>query len=300
MLGAAGLGTTFCSGLHFAADETLAATALLEANGTSHVLVFATHDPSGVLRKSQVFSRAGGRGFADLCWLPSRLTLLAAGGEGIVAIDISIVAHPDQESELTFNLRAARLAGASLVGLGFNATHLGLAAVAAACFTHDGTAHTTAYYLKHIYPGGTAPLTVSTLHTDRWGPAGSVSLHTAGSSLALCYNHAVSVTCVRECSAVKVATWVAEGMRNVAWEPIFGHYLAGVRAGTVVILDRAGTQFASWTPVRKQGPSPGGPSVLWALSVACIGSQRLAVKCGVGSELNGMWPALLFSVLECQ
>ena len=156
--------------------------------------------------------------------------------------------------------------------------------------------------LQGVTTDPAVPVSLICLHRDNWPPQGVVSVHSSGISLAVCYDHAVSVLCVRRLSTDEQVSRVSAGLSAVqtAWDPNIGHYLAGIRASAVSVLDRDGVQVASWVPVRRQGASPSGLPVLRALSVAWIGKQRLAVKCGVGSEQNGVWPALLLTILEFQ
>ena len=291
VLGNATYGATLACKFLFASDETLAACSLCDELGTYHLFLFSVPD----LSHCTAIPFPAHQGLVDFVWFPGSHTLIAAGRTGVASIGVSRVTDA---GGLGLNVRGTGTGSDfELLALGTNATHSRLTVLAAGRWTSDGIVRTGVWVVIDIAPGDSAEISFDCMHLDDWPAQGSVSLISSGLSLAVCHEHTVSVSCVRRWSTDQQVSWVSAGLGQAAWEPTFGHYLAGIRASAVVVLDRDGAQVAHWAPVRRQGPSPSGLPVLRALSVVWIGSQRLAVKCAVGSGQAGAWPALVFSIL---
>ena len=283
-----------------APEESLAAFALLDAREeAAAVVVYDVSAQYPVKRLPVRLEKPVG-----VAWLPGRqATLIAAGQSFMVVAAVSKGTDADGEPELQLEFKATRFADPLL---SFHAIPGPVLLVAfSKDFQTDGHLRTLAckVLLAEVLPGAQRDASMALVHYGCWAHTDDQAVHIqgAGPSLALVYEQAVCVSPdYRDLRTPPYdrAYWAASGLREAVWEPVWGHFLAGVSAGAVVVLDRAGSHFASWTPVRRQGPSPSGLPVLQALSVAWIGSQRLAVKCGVGSEQNGVWPALLLSTLE--
>ena len=308
VLGEVDPGSSLCCGLSFASDETMAAGAVLEpthpanpSGGLTHIMLFAVPDVSvfGSFPSSSAH-------LACIAWAPGRHTLLAAGkGDVMIASVSPFKDSADPQAHFQFAVRRIEVPGGRFEGLAFIMRAAGPMTLAACSLTEgqdSSLRYASVFAIEHVAPEDPAAITLRPIHEHSQPVVGAVSLHCTGPSMALSCDTQVSVLCHRRLGGNMLAQdrWSAEGLVQVAWEPVFGHFLAGIMASAVVVLDRDGAQVAFWVPARMPGGSFSKERALKALSVSWIGSKRLAVKCGVGSSKNGVWPALLWSTLEFQ
>ena len=285
-------------------DDSLVACAVWEWAGYSLIIFAAADDaPSlGVLRIRLP-------SLVQFRWLPHRHTLLVACHYSAVFADVSV--HPGNAGQQQLICPLQREyptpGWQRILCLSHQAYKGDLVALCEAQLS-DGCTCLSVVWLpvdKPLAGHKTGAVLFSVQHEGRprdW--TGPCLLNCAGSSLALDYDQTLTVFTSRRQQSL---SWSRSGVVQAVWDPSFGQYLAVVEAGglRMVILDRNGATLEWWTPrvhqqsIREACSSSGYP-VLQALSVAWIGTQnlKLAVTCGAGFGKDGVWPAVLVTLLD--
>ena len=302
-------GTVLYRMLHFAFDQSLAACALLDEDQRTSVLVFSVQD-SSFLEQLPLHPDFQSADLVSLLWLPGRHTLLVAFSCGVGTINAGLEhcqQSPRDRTKFLFfdSMEVLSTDVAPIITLVKHGDTTRALQLCVVCTEQapDGSLRVVAYGLTvgQPVPESSEVPELARMHGVRWDGQSRVTVRQVQNSTALCYSQGAMGVVV---TSSKTHVWPAKGLMSPVWSPghLPGYFLAGIRSSEVVVLDREGTTVANWQPVRRQGGSSSGLSVVQPLRVKWVGAgrQQLAVSSGLGRMQDGVWPAVLVTLLDFQ